>query len=391
MNRTTHRAPLNRQTAAEASEWFVRFRFDDIDAAARERFGEWLRRSPEHIQAYLEIAGTWAELPTGDPAGQIDVAALIARARAGDADVVRIGDAVGRRAIVGAPRAEKRRISQPSRRGLLAASIVLFTAAVCVAGWLGLNRDPGYATDVGEQRSITLADGSSMDLNSRTQVKIHFSKGERNVELVDGQALFRVAKDASRPFIVHSADTRVRAVGTQFDVYRKKNVTVVTVIEGHVTVGSGSGAEGFATRTQNSPGAAASMRESSPSNARAHDAFDPREAGFSGELALAAGEQALVTAQAAVKSNQPDVVAATAWTQKKLVFDATPLSEVASEFNRYNRRMLVVSDAGLQKLGISGVYSSTDPASLLRFLRDQPGIRILESEKEIRIVRAASP
>src|SRR5258707_6077383 len=72
---------------AEASSWFIEFRAGDVDGDARARFIEWLRRSPEHIHAYLEIAGVWAELPTSDPEGKIDIEALIARAR-GEPDVV---------------------------------------------------------------------------------------------------------------------------------------------------------------------------------------------------------------------------------------------------------------------------------------------------------------
>ncbi len=79
-----------------------------------------------------------------------------------------------------------------------------------------------YATGIGEQRSIVLADGSTVDLNSRSKIRIRFSSERRGVELIEGQALFKVAKDHARPFVVDSDGTRVRAVGTQFDVYRKR-------------------------------------------------------------------------------------------------------------------------------------------------------------------------
>ena len=72
---------------AEASAWFIEFRAGDADGDARVRFIEWLRRSPEHIHAYLEISGVWAELPTADPEGKIDIEALIERAR-GEPDVI---------------------------------------------------------------------------------------------------------------------------------------------------------------------------------------------------------------------------------------------------------------------------------------------------------------
>mgnify|MGYP000435529277 CR=1 FL=1 len=82
-----------------------------------------------------------------------------------------------------------------------------------------------------------------------------------------------------------------------------------------------------------------------------------------------------------------NVEAATAWTQQRLVFDYTPLTEVAEEFNRYNHRRLVIDDSGLQTFHVSGSFSSTDPTLLLRFLRDQPGIMVSESAGEIRISR----
>jgi ferric-dicitrate binding protein FerR (iron transport regulator) len=75
---------LNRQILEEASEWFVDFRVGDVDAAARAHFDEWLRRSPEHIRAYWEIAKTYVELPDQSDFGKLDIAALIAYARSDD-------------------------------------------------------------------------------------------------------------------------------------------------------------------------------------------------------------------------------------------------------------------------------------------------------------------
>ena len=82
-----------------------------------------------------------------------------------------------------------------------------------------------------------------------------------------------------------------------------------------------------------------------------------------------------------------DVTASTAWTQNRLVFDDTPLREVADEFNRYNTRRLVIIDAELQRVGISGRYSSTDPAGLIDFLHAQPVLDVVETPDEIRVSR----
>src|SRR6202042_1786963 len=117
----------------------------------------------------------------------------------------------------------------------IAASIAVLTI---LAAALELHEfsSPIYATSLGEQRSIQFEDGSTVELNSRSKVRVKYSKQERDVELIEGQALFHVAHDVSRPFIVAVGPTRVRAVGTQFDVYKRSNGTVVTVVEGRVAV-----------------------------------------------------------------------------------------------------------------------------------------------------------
>ena len=190
---------------------------------------------------------------------------------------------------------------------------------------------------------------------------MRLSKSVREVDLIDGQALFHVAKDLTRPFIVRSGTAKVRAVGTQFDVYRKGSGTIVTVVEGRVAVL-----------------AAAPPLESAP----AASSF------------LAAGDQITVptdstSSKVALKPIRTDVAAATAWVQKRLIFEETPLSKVVEEFNRYNTRRLVIVDPQLQSVEISGVYSASDPDSLLGFLRSLPDIALRATDNEIEITLRA--
>jgi transmembrane sensor len=100
---------------------------------------------------------------------------------------------------------------------------------------------------------------------------------------------------------------------------------------------------------------------------------------------LAAGEQVTVAPNAVERPTVADVTAATAWRQRELVFNATSLIQVAEEFNRYNTRRLTIANAQLADFHVTGVFSSTDATSLLRFLRLQPGIRVQEFPDEIRI------
>jgi len=100
---------------------------------------------------------------------------------------------------------------------------------------------------------------------------------------------------------------------------------------------------------------------------------------------LTAGEQAIVKEQAVARSKSVDIAAVTAWTERRLVFDSTRLADVVEEFNRHNTRPLILEGEELAALRISGVYTSTDPTSLLRFLRAQPGIVVTETESQVRI------
>jgi transmembrane sensor len=100
---------------------------------------------------------------------------------------------------------------------------------------------------------------------------------------------------------------------------------------------------------------------------------------------LAAGEQLIVAPSTQEKPAHPDVASATAWLRRKIVFDAASLSEVADEFNRYSPRQLVIENSALNTIRVSGVFSSTDIGSVIRFIRERPGLQVIETPSEIRV------
>jgi transmembrane sensor len=417
MKSNTPPSKVNRLILEEASEWFVDFRVGDVDSTARERFDRWLRQSPEHIRAYMEIANTYVGLPALNPTCKMDVQYLIAHARS-EGNVVpldyeaRSKQPVSRAAEFGESRLETGAPNaHPSarRRGPRVLALAASIAIACVIGgclaWLGVQWHFTYATDIGERRSITLEDGSTIDLNARSKVRVRFSDGERDVELLEGQALFSVAHDVSRPFIVSAGNTAVRAVGTQFDVYRKSSGTTVTVVEGRVAVfgplnpGGTTGGDGsvvpsfLALNSSFAGGQGSAAREragrvsaSQPSRLLPSPPYG-EGARSAGAVLVSAGEQVTVTERPIPAPTQANVAAATAWTQHQLVFDGSPLSDVVDGFNRYNTRQIVIEDHALDEFHVSGVYSSTDPASLIGFLRQQPGIDVIETGESVRITR----
>ena len=398
---------MNRQIYEEASEWLVELRVGDVDRAARERLDAWFRASPENMRAFIELSNIWEEGDDPDLDRNHSTDELIARAR-GMSNVVvfepmrtdpgstpqPFSGSLKQRLFSSARSAPeepavatklqtiaaedlktisavKWGTSRPRPWGArMAASLAAVVVGASVAIWVYVAQFPTYATSIGEQRIVRLSDGTEVQLNARSRIRVHYSEHERHVDLLAGQALFKVAKNPARPFIVASDGARVRAVGTQFDVYRKAEGTTVTVVEGRVSVTPEDVA-------QISPVSLAQSGTAQPELATGLPASAP--------VLVSAGEQVVATPSKVSKPARTDVAAATAWTQRELVFDSTPLAEVAREFNRYNAKPLMVTDDRLKAFHVTGVFSSTDPASLLRFLRAQPEIEVAESESGIRI------
>jgi len=374
---------MNAQIYEEASEWLVDFRTGDVDQDARGRFEAWLNISPEHVRAYLELVAVWEDVSRVDAQRDVSVDALIERAR-GTTNLV----SLERRS-----RAKPAAVRSPTyanRRTLIAASMVLVVFALGAATIaLKHYQHPVYTTDIGEQRSITLPDGSIVELNARSRISLNFNEHERDVGLLDGQALFRVAPNKARPFIVTAGPTRVRAIGTQFDVDRKRTATVVTVLEGRVAI-VGEAEETASPAAMSAPSAMSGPSATSAMSAAATGAAAPLELGAGEQVAIAPSLPCRPPTSCSTLPPHPraaNLAAATAWTQRRLVFDSTPLNDVVEEFNRYNTRQLVIEGAGLEDFQVSGAFSSADPTPLLRFLRAQGTVRVTESRDRIVITQ----
>ncbi|MGB6487367.1 MAG: FecR domain-containing protein [Steroidobacteraceae bacterium] len=348
---------MNAEIQSEAADWVVEFQTGEVDAVARERFAGWLRSSPEHVRAYIELVTLWEDARLYDRGRAIAIDDLIAAARS-EPNVVALAspeshaagpDSGGRR-----PASRKHAWTGTSLKVAVAAAVVLLV----IGGLLVMPRPAEYATGIGEQRTVSLSDGSSVELDAVSRIRVEFGAHERRVDLLEGQALFRVAKNAARPFVVVSGGTRVRDVGTQFDVNRNSFKTVVTVIEGLVSISYSSD----------------SIAAPSPISV----SLRPIEVG--------AGEQVVVAPHMIPRPEPANVMTATAWTRNELIFQSTALPEVAAEFNRLNARQLVIEGPQLQDFHVSGVFPALDPASLPRFvqfLRAQPGIKVTVADDRI--------
>jgi transmembrane sensor len=396
---------MNQQVYEEASEWLVEFRTGLPDQSTRKRFERWLSTSPEHVRAYLEQSSVWEAISAQQPAERHELDALIERARESSAGkVVPLAPPQVLARSAGAGRDSRWSSFLSRRRALLATAATLLLTVLGVSGHFYAARNV-YSTAIGEQRSILLSDGSTIDLNARSRVRVRLDKYGRHVDLIEGQALFRVAKDKKRPFIVASNGTRVRAVGTQFDINQRKGGLIVTVVEGTVAV-SGPvihANDGGGPKTNEVSGASVKLpvgapgspakrlaRNSQSSSAGSAPARSAISAG-TGEILLDAGQQLTLSAIVpTAPSAQPqptpravDIESATAWTQRRLIFESTPLEDVTAEFNRNSERALIISGHGLDDFHVSGAFSSTDVQPFLRFLRAQNGVEVIEEPERI--------
>jgi transmembrane sensor len=313
----------------EASDWVVRLHEPGHAADERKQFVRWLKRSPLHVHEFLQTEADWLALEDIDAGHAIDIAALLG---APDGTVVPFS---------GKDRAAPQR---GARRGLffplgLAAAAALAAVLLLVQYVL----PETYATALGEQRTVVLADGSIVELNTQSRIRVRVTDDHRDIDLIAGEALFTVADDPARPFRVFSDSVEVRAVGTQFNVYRQPAQTVVTVLEGHVEV-----------------------RNREPDDRRESSAG--AGAGSPAAVGLAAGDRAVAHATAIARSAIENPRRAVAWRERRLVFEDDPLADVAAEFNRYNSRRIVLDDDALAARRINGVFDADRPEAIVQFL-----------------------
>lgn len=226
-----------------------------------------------------------------------------------------------------------------------------------------------YDTAVGESRQVTLADGSVIALNTNTAVEVALDADTRRVTLRRGEALFTVAKDNARPFMVTAAGATVRAVGTVFDVELRLESVAVLVAEGRVDVA-------------------------------------PAEAAASEHALVAAGRQVVLATRAAAAGAAPptgrvaiDLLPATeisrrlAWRDGRLEFLDAPLSEIVAAFNRYNARPVEIGDPELADLRLGGTFRTDGVDALLQVLEARFGVRVTvdsDAADAARILRRAS-
>lgn len=219
----------------------------------------------------------------------------------------------------------------------IAASLAVLAGAGAMTALL--NQPQTFDTRVGEQRTAALDDGSRISLNTDSHVTVKFDRDGREVSLDRGEVMFDVAHDAARPFVVTAGDERIKALGTSFVVRRDGDRVRVTLLSGRVEV----------------------ARAGEQSRVLA---------------VLAPGERVSAAPDAVPVLDRPALDAITAWRRGELRFRDTPLSDAVAEVNRYGRQRVIVNDARLAALPISGVFATDNPAEFAAAVAELHGLRM---------------
>ncbi|CAN7166783.1 FecR domain-containing protein [Pseudoduganella sp. LjRoot289] len=315
----------------QAAAWLARKDGDQWSAAEQAQLDQWLGLATAHRVAYLRLAAAWSK------ADQLAPGAPVPASPPARPDHV----------LAEAGRPTPPRFSQ----WRIAAAILVTVGAT--AGLLAVRENSSevrYETQLGAHQTHALNDGSKLTLNTATQVRARISRGERTVWLDKGEAYFDVAHDTAHPFVVMSGTNRITVLGTKFTVRREAGGTNVVVVDGRVQVENG-------------------QSSSQP------------------PLVLVKHQKVVATPANILKSDESDarIEQILSWREGKLVFDQVTLEYAAGEFNRYNKKRLVLADAEAAKLQISGRFDVGNAQGFANLLQRGFGLEVRETNDAITV------
>lgn len=333
--------PVSPDIAAEAAVWVARLHGPDRSRAMERECLAWQARSDTHRLAFERCTDAWLDV------GRIT-----------------LGDYA---AAAGRPVAPIGR-ARPVRWALGLALVVAVGLGV-LQPWRHIDT---YATAVGEQRLVVLKDGTKMSLNTATRVRVEFGSNKRHVALEEGEALFEVAKDAQRPFVVEVGDSEVIAVGTVFSVRVTPAVShatamlAVTLVEGQVRVQT---PRGRGTR-------------STPADQAVHALLlVPGD-----RVRLGGFAESVSNREQTVNRDRPHIDQVLSWKRNEVVFDDVPLPEAVAEMNRYSRTSIVlVEGAAVTKARVSGLFRTGDNLGFANAVARLHGLVARENEGRLEL------
>jgi transmembrane sensor len=319
-----------------AAEVFLQLRDDTSTAEQIEEALDWMQSSPENESAVARVEELW-KLTEDLPRPNLPVTLGMETGCRVQAEAVKLPD-----------RHRHHRLATAASVLIAVLGTAVYTHYPRPAPAPHLAR---YASVVGENRTVELEDGSEVVLGGASAISVEFTPESRHVILSDGEALFKVAPNLARPFVVRSAGGETRAVGTQFDVHRGIEGVTVNVVEGIVQV----------QPLPSIPGS----QSSAPVQLRAGTQVRYSAAGDLGAIEQVPAERVL------------------AWRSGTLIFVNSSLAEIASDLNRYSHRLVRIEGDALKGLRFTGVITADHIPEWLRALESSSSVRLTETDNEL--------
>jgi len=332
----TSQTPIPSAAAcADAAAWIARLHGEARTAKVEAGFQRWLAASSEHRAAFEMANDIWV-------------------------GVERLPKTP---ALSNAPRSRIAWAPAPARLFVACAALLL----LCVGAWSYWG-NPGLSTRAGEQRTLTLEDGTRVYLNTASRMHVRYDRASRRVVLDEGEAYFEVAKHADWPFVVIAGGRQVVARGTAFLVRRDDERIAVTLVEGKVTV---------------APAGEAVASAAAPTAPEASTSQPAPAAGTKDQFTLSPGQRVTFAGRDAPKLDQPSIEGVTAWQRGQVVLDHTPLADAVAEMNRYSDIQLKIDDPAARRAEVTGIFRTGDSEYFAQAVSETYHLHVASRGREI--------
>jgi len=374
MSRNVVEFPDRNTVAKEAAEWLIRLDGDEAPSTGElDSLREWLARSPVHREQLNSLAVFWGKMNvlTG-------LAVPLEQANSRAAHARFFGPVKLRSRFVTA--------------GVFGVAIIAAIAAnVMMRPVPELNSNDYYATAVGQQRSVTLVDGSLVFLNTNTQIKVDYDDEYRNVLLLQGEAHFTVASNSIYPFRVYAGNGRVQAVGTAFSVYLKGTTVDVTVTEGEVALASiGQPRAGEMPEFDSMSGDARLSELTAAGNNYFVEAPSTIKAGETATIKSLPVPDAIQVINQIESIEAREMAKRMSWRDGMLSFAGDPLAEVVEEISRYTTISIEISDPVVRSMRIGGRFPIGETDAMFDALEANFGLRVKRLGRDRVLISAAT-
>ncbi|WP_346839040.1 FecR family protein [Microbulbifer sp. SAOS-129_SWC] len=349
MNSADRKETVSDEALDQACAWIARLRSDAVSAADRRDFSAWMKRSAAHRAAFDEMAELWGDLGAlaHMPLDELFPESIPQNAHSAvstSPQVVTAADGTAANDSWSLP------------QWLMGGGLV--AACLVVTLWVGNQwlageqlREQTYVTRIGETRTVTLSDGSRIELNTNSKLHVAYTRGERHTELLRGEAYFQVARQTARPFTVAAGRANVRVLGTKFNIERNPDSTRVSVTGGTVAVSESKSATGLQPDT----------------------------------VKVVKDQKVSVSSTGLSQVRTTSADEALDWTRGVLVFRQTPLAEALEELNRY-LQIPASADPSVRDRTLSGTFELSDPEHTLTAIATAMGLQEDHSDPNLTLL-----